>query len=168
MPKHTRNTDPADRAAFDATLARIVELTGASTQCQLAEILDVRQSSISDAKRRASIPPEWVLKLHTSHRAMPEWILDGTGPRTIDDIIPHEVRRTAQAVREARAELAAMGDLVRDAAAKARLTLDDIAIHKQCARRMLEQCGQRTDLLLASLDGAAQGQTVTGEQPVAQ
>ena len=161
MTKPIRNTGPLpiERADYEATMARIKELTGATTQCQLAEILDVRQSSISDAKRRASVPADWILKLHTSHRAMPQWILEGTGPRTIDDIIPHEVRRTAQAVREARAELAAMGDHVRDASAKARLTLDDIAVHKQCALRMLEQCGQRTDLLLANLDGAAQAET---------
>lgn len=165
MPKHTRNANPMDRPAFDAAMGRIKELTGAKTQCQLAEVLDVRQSSISDAKRRASIPAEWVLKLHRSHRAMQDWILDGTGPRTLDDLIPAEVRETAQAVREVRAELGHMADMLREHLAMARMTADDLEIRKLAAQSMLEACCGRTDLLLASLNGKAQAMPEAPAQP---
>lgn len=164
MPKTTWNTNPMDRAAYEAAMARIVEITGASTQVQLAEILDVRQSSISDAKRRASLPPEWVLKLHKSHRAMPEWIQEGTGPRTIDDIIPHEVRQTAQAVREIRGEIGRMADLIRESVTTARATVDDIITPRTCAMEVLTSVGQRlgvyedqTAALAQSVPGVSAG-----------
>lgn len=166
MPKQTHNTDPVDRSAYEATMARIQELTGATTQVQLADVLDVRQSSISDAKRRASIPPDWVLKLHKSHRAMPEWIEHGTGPRTVDDIIPHEVRRTAQAVRELRANLARMADTQRESIAIARATVDELVLSRQCAIKTLEGCGEALGVFAQQADALAQA--MPGEQPVAQ
>lgn len=161
MPKTIRNTDPVDRAAYEATMARIVEITGASTQCQLAEILDVRQSSISDAKRRASVPADWVLKLHKSHRAMPQWILEGEGPRTLDDIIPHEVRQTAKAVREVRAEIGRMADLIRESVTTARATVEDIITARTCAMETLTSVGQSLEVY--EQQTAALAQSVPGE-----
>ena len=48
-------------SAFDEALERIKRATGARTQVDLAAILGIRQSSISDAKRRQSIPADWLL-----------------------------------------------------------------------------------------------------------
>ncbi|WP_243544858.1 LexA family transcriptional regulator [Pseudodesulfovibrio tunisiensis] len=80
MPKKKRTCDEAQQKWFEEVLDRIKKATGARTQVQLAEVLDVRQSSISDAKRRCSIPAEWFLKLYRSHGLSPDWLHDGAEP----------------------------------------------------------------------------------------
>ncbi|WP_319470087.1 S24 family peptidase [uncultured Pseudodesulfovibrio sp.] len=44
-----------------------------------------RQSSISDAKRRCSIPADWFLKLYRSHGLDPDWLSEGVEPVYIND-----------------------------------------------------------------------------------
>ena len=73
MIRQTTKTD------FHAAMTRIKDATGATTQEQLAEILGIRQSSISDAKRRGSIPADWLLKLFRQFGLNPEWVLEGKG-----------------------------------------------------------------------------------------
>ncbi|WP_018124670.1 LexA family transcriptional regulator [Desulfovibrio oxyclinae] len=80
MPKLKKRCDEGQQKWFDESLERIKKATGARTQVQLAEVLDVRQSSISDAKRRCSIPAEWFLKLYRSHGLAPDWLSDGVEP----------------------------------------------------------------------------------------
>jgi len=53
------------------------------TQVLLAEILGIRQSSISDAKRRGTIPAEWLVKLQRGYGLNPDWIEFGTGGQFI-------------------------------------------------------------------------------------
>lgn len=65
------------KGAFD----RIFEAAGCRPQVELADILDIQQSSISDAKRRNSIPSEWLLKLLRLKLINPEWVLTGEGQR---------------------------------------------------------------------------------------
>jgi phage repressor protein C with HTH and peptisase S24 domain len=65
---------------FEEAMERIKKATGARTQVQLAEVLEVRQSSISDAKRRCSVPSDWFLKLYRSHGLNPNWLSDGQEP----------------------------------------------------------------------------------------
>jgi phage repressor protein C with HTH and peptisase S24 domain len=65
---------------FEEAMERIKKATGARTQVQLAEVLEVRQSSISDAKRRCSVPSDWFLKLYRSHGLNPNWLSDGHEP----------------------------------------------------------------------------------------
>jgi hypothetical protein len=62
---------------FDSILRRIHATTGTRTQVQLADQLQVKQSSISDAKRRASIPDSWLVTLQRVFGVNPEWILNG-------------------------------------------------------------------------------------------
>jgi|GEM_PF-716211 len=65
--------------SFEGAYARIREALGIRTQMQLAEVLGIRQSSISDAKRRESIPSDWLLTLALDHGLHPTWVLTGTG-----------------------------------------------------------------------------------------
>ena len=65
--------------SFEAQYKRVFEAAECRTQIQLAEFLNIRQSSISDAKRRKSIPAEWRMKLFEKKRINPEWILSGEG-----------------------------------------------------------------------------------------
>jgi phage repressor protein C with HTH and peptisase S24 domain len=67
--------------SFEETLERIKSATGVRTQVELAELLGLRQSSISDAKRRNSIPPEWYLRLFHQFGLNPDWLSDGIDPK---------------------------------------------------------------------------------------
>ena len=69
--------------AFDEALERIKRATGARTQVDLAAILGIRQSSISDAKRRQSIPADWLLKLYRSHGLNPDWVTNAEQPQVL-------------------------------------------------------------------------------------
>lgn len=84
---------------IDMALARIYAETGTSTQVGLAEVLQIRQSSISDAKRRASIPDGWLVKLIELYNLNPDWIRTGMGPKYLlpsDD----EQKLALQSMRE--------------------------------------------------------------------
>jgi len=109
MPKKKTPISAQVRAEFEATLGRLQEVTGCKTQVQLAEYLDIRQSSISDAKRRASIPSDWLLRVWRKTQVSPDWILygnacghklavpsDDTG-RVISTIDPVRLRNTVKA-----------------------------------------------------------------------
>lgn len=66
---------------FEAMVARVREVLGVRTQTQLAEALGIRQSSVSDACRRQSIPDGWLLRLVEEYGSNPVWIRTGEGPR---------------------------------------------------------------------------------------
>lgn len=54
---------------------RILEVTGATTQAELASILDIKQSSVSMAVGRTKkIPPQWLLTLLDKYGVNPRWV----------------------------------------------------------------------------------------------
>lgn len=65
---------------FDEIFERIKLATNTRTQMELADVLEIRQSSISDAKRRNSVPAEWYMKLFESFGLSPDWLKKGSGP----------------------------------------------------------------------------------------
>jgi len=65
---------------FDEQMRRIQEVTGKKTQADLADFLGIRQSSVSDAKRRGKIPADWLVTIMRTKDIHPEWILTGLGP----------------------------------------------------------------------------------------
>lgn len=69
-----------ENQTFDSQMERIRFITGTETQAKLADLLGVRQSFISDAKRRGKIPSSWLVILIRCRNANPEWILTGNGP----------------------------------------------------------------------------------------
>ncbi len=101
MPKMKKSCDESQERWFNEVLERIRKATGARTQVQLAEVLDVRQSSISDAKRRCSVPAEWILKLYRTHGLDPDWLSYGTGSVYLNParakVAPEAVLREAPA-----------------------------------------------------------------------
>ena len=66
--------------AFAEIYERIKLATNSRTQVELAEVLDIRQSSISDAKRRNSVPGDWFMKLFEKFGLSPDWLKQGIGP----------------------------------------------------------------------------------------
>jgi phage repressor protein C with HTH and peptisase S24 domain len=80
-------------ASFIEAYQRIQFATNTRTQIELANILEIRQSSISDAKRRDSIPSDWYIKLFEKFGLSPDWLRYGTGPmylRTEQGYTPQE------------------------------------------------------------------------------
>lgn len=64
-------------------MARIFEATGCRSQKELGQLLGVRQSAISCAGTRRSIPDRWLLWLVREKGVNPEWILTGQGSRLL-------------------------------------------------------------------------------------
>ena len=69
---------------MNAPLTRVFEAADCRTQEELARILGIRQSAISDAKRRGSVPSEWLVCLFRLRNVNPEWVLTGCGPKFLD------------------------------------------------------------------------------------
>ncbi len=79
---------------FQEVYDRVLFATNTKTQAELAELLEIRQSSISDAKKRGTIPSEWYIKLFERLGLNPDWIKKGIGPmylRTEEGYIPREL-----------------------------------------------------------------------------
>lgn len=76
-------------------ISRVFEAAGCRTQAELADFLGIRQSSISDAKRRNTIPPEWLITLLRLKKINPDWVLTGRGAQYLKpatkDSAPHTV-----------------------------------------------------------------------------
>lgn len=66
---------------MDNIFQRLFDVTGCHSQLELAGFLGVRQSAISDAKRRGVIPTDWLHFLQKTKGIRPEWILSGTPPQ---------------------------------------------------------------------------------------
>ena len=66
-----------------SALDRVFEAAGCHKQIDLADLLGIKQSSISDAKKRNAIPAEWLVKLLRLKGINPEWILTGLGPQKL-------------------------------------------------------------------------------------
>lgn len=69
---------------MNAPISRVFEAAGCRTQEELASLLGIRQSAISDAKRRGSVPAEWLISLFRLRDVNPEWVLTGCGPKFLD------------------------------------------------------------------------------------
>jgi phage repressor protein C with HTH and peptisase S24 domain len=67
-------------STFEEVFERIKLSTNTRTQVELAEVLDIRQSSISDAKRRNSVPSDWYMKLFEKFGLNPDWLKKASGP----------------------------------------------------------------------------------------
>lgn len=65
---------------YNETIERIKAVTHTRTQTALAEILEIRQSSISDAKRRQSVPGAWYMTLFEKLGVNPDWLKSGIDP----------------------------------------------------------------------------------------
>lgn len=65
---------------FEDIYKRILFAANCQTQMELAGILEISQSSISDAKRRQSIPSDWLIKLYDKFGVNPDWLREKKEP----------------------------------------------------------------------------------------
>lgn len=66
---------------FNAFFDRTCSSLGISTLSELAAILNVNRSSITQARKKNSVPANWLLALFRIHGLNPDWLEDGTGPQ---------------------------------------------------------------------------------------
>ena len=66
--------------SFEAIYARMLFAAGVRTQTELAKLLQMKQASISEAKKRGSIPAEWCMRLYDTCGVRFDWQRFGTGP----------------------------------------------------------------------------------------
>ena len=68
---------------FQDAYERILQSTDLRTQTDVAALLGVKQSSISEAKRRNHIPDSWIMTLFSKRGVNPTWIRTGEGPQYV-------------------------------------------------------------------------------------
>lgn len=90
---------------FESAMRRILAETGLKTQVQLADLLGIRKSSISDAKRRGSVPAEWLLRLFFKHNLNPDYILNGDP--ALKYLVPTGNAREGMTIEQLRAQVRA-------------------------------------------------------------
>ena len=88
-----------ERHEFDAAYARICEVCGVKTQTEPSAYLGIRQSSISDAKKRMAVPTAWLLAILKWERVNPAWLLTGEGSKYL---VPSSLSPSAPAMLVAR------------------------------------------------------------------
>lgn len=93
MSENPLTHDAACDEAFESQYARVFEAANCRTQTCLAELLEIKQSSISDAKRRKAIPSDWLVKLFEKKRVNPEWIRTGQGGKVLQAVDEVERQR---------------------------------------------------------------------------
>lgn len=65
---------------FDDFLKRVFEAAGIDSQTDLARILKVNRSAVTQARKKGAIPDRWLLQLYRSYGLSPEWLETGKGP----------------------------------------------------------------------------------------
>lgn len=97
-----------DGAGFDAQMERVRFITGVRTQVELANFLGIRQSSVSDAKRRGKIPSDWLITIMRAKNVNPEWVLTGKGAHYLAEQLPPGQYETHDRTQERWADEAAL------------------------------------------------------------
>ena len=69
-----------DTRSFDDIFRRFQSVTGTSTQQELADVLGIKLSTISESKKRNTVPPGWYLTLFETRGVSPDWLKQGKGP----------------------------------------------------------------------------------------
>jgi SOS-response transcriptional repressor LexA len=68
---------------FNNFFARVSEAVGVSTPTELAKILNVNRSAVTQARKKNSVPATWMLSLFKNYGLNPEWLETGKLPQVI-------------------------------------------------------------------------------------
>jgi phage repressor protein C with HTH and peptisase S24 domain len=69
---------------FETFIRRVKQATCISSLNKISVDLGVHRSSITQARKRDSIPAKWILQLFRKHRLNPDWLESGTGPQFLN------------------------------------------------------------------------------------
>ena len=64
---------------FDNFLQRVYEAAGIDSQTDLARVLQVNRSAVTQARKKGAIPDRWLLQLFRAYGLNPEWLETGRG-----------------------------------------------------------------------------------------
>ena len=64
---------------FNQVIQRVFEATGIESQTELARILQVNRSAVTQARKKGSVPDRWLLLLFREYGLSPEWLETGVG-----------------------------------------------------------------------------------------
>jgi phage repressor protein C with HTH and peptisase S24 domain len=64
---------------FESFLQRVFQATGVTSQTELASVLKINRSAITQARKKNSIPDKWILQLYKTYGLNPDWVETGTG-----------------------------------------------------------------------------------------
>ncbi|CCO22198.1 helix-turn-helix domain-containing protein [Maridesulfovibrio hydrothermalis] len=95
--------------SFEDRLNRIMKACGASSDAQLAKILEIKSPSVAAAKRRQQIPSGWIEKIAKSYGVCSDWLFFGEGPMKRGEAGNHLQEQVQEAVADA--SLSASGEL---------------------------------------------------------
>ena len=73
------------RSIFAAEFRRFLEASGCRTPSGLAELLEIRQSLVTDAIRGKILPAMWLVKLYAKKRVNSAWVSKGEDERFLPD-----------------------------------------------------------------------------------
>lgn len=64
---------------FDAFFQRVQGATGISNQNELADVLGVNRSAVTQARKKGRVPDRWMLGLFRRYGLNPDWLVTGQG-----------------------------------------------------------------------------------------
>ncbi len=92
---------------FDIFFERVVQATGLRTLSDLADLLRVNRSAVTQARKKDSIPATWLLHLYREKGLNPDWLEGGPGPDILS--LDGEGDKRYRAVPKVKARLCAGG-----------------------------------------------------------
>ena len=64
---------------FNAIIDRVFEATGVDSQTELARVLNINRSAVTQARKKGHVPDRWLLQLYRKFGLNPEWVESGAG-----------------------------------------------------------------------------------------
>jgi phage repressor protein C with HTH and peptisase S24 domain len=75
---------------FEFFLKRVFQATGISSQTELASVLKINRSAITQARKKNSIPDKWILQLYKTYGLNPDWVETGSGQTFIKKSVSND------------------------------------------------------------------------------
>ena len=95
------------RLDFNSFWERLSVVGIVASHKRLASILEIDNSAISKAKKRNSVPSNWIIKLEKKLKLNPEWIENGTGEPFLNN--PKQIHTDFDVIPKVKARLSAGG-----------------------------------------------------------
>jgi SOS-response transcriptional repressor LexA len=92
---------------FDIFFERVAQTTGLRTLSDLADLLGVNRSAVTQARKKDSIPATWLLHLYRQKGLNPDWLEGGPGPDIV--ALDPQGNQRYRAVPKVKARLCAGG-----------------------------------------------------------
>ena len=64
---------------YNTIIERVYEATGIDSQTELARVLKINRSAVTQARKKGQVPDRWLLQLYRKFGLNPEWLEKGAG-----------------------------------------------------------------------------------------